>query len=97
MPPRVQQSKKPVKPLHALFADFFRVDGSMTSRRASELSGRRGGLVGAPVPARTPAAAAQVQAFEHQGQLSGVDLEVASTRGRLRGDDEGASLETFVQ
>jgi hypothetical protein len=41
--------------------------------------------------------AAQVEAFEHQGQFPGVDLDMASPRGRLRGQDEGATFETFVQ
>jgi hypothetical protein len=69
----------------------------MTSWRVSEFSPSGGSLVGAPVPANTPVGAAQVQAFEHQCQLSGVDLDVTSARGRLRGNDETSTFETFVQ
>ena len=69
----------------------------MPSRGVSELSPRGGGLVGTPVPASTPVGAAQVQTFEHQGQFAGVNLDVASPRGRLRGQDECATLKTFEQ
>ena len=69
----------------------------MASRRVSEFSPRGEGLVGTPVPASMPVGTAQVQTLEHQGQLSGVDLDVASTRGWLRGNGERASLKPLVQ
>jgi hypothetical protein len=81
MPPRVMRITENVKCYFVLFL-FFRSARLQRQRRPHD-SLRI--LMRAPIPARAAPGASQIQAFEHQPKLSGVDLDMAVAGSRLHG------------
>lgn len=80
-PPRVMWITKNVK----CYFVFFYLFRSARLRRHRLPRDSLRILMRAPVPARAAPGTSQIQTFEHQPKLSGIDLDVAVAGSRLRG------------